>query len=502
MGCTSSGAASANTADGAVSERRRGEAKGAARADPVTKEIPLGDGSTLSVGFASDSLAYCLLAAHGDATVFLDAQPRQAFDRAHVYGAWCLDEAIAGGSSSSSSKVPVGGETAQEAALRARCSLRSVIVYSGSLSPQGDERVKAILRLLQKVNARPQGQIMLLRGGLSGFSRRFAFCTCRKGGEKEQSLPALPAEVLAPDWGGSRPPALYLGTERSVQDQTTLSKLRIGVIINLSGKPAPKTSCKVLEVKVAQSSGDAADDPIARAREACAKLGRQSAPCMLYGPESALAAALFLVEVLPKAVNAKDAAISLIKQRYPVVELDSLVAQRLLATAAGLSVESSEAADGPGGPRVAASPAPPPPHAIAPAAGLRPASRPPNGNVSRAGNGTAARESAAAAEAFARFQKRDPKGSVVALKTLQAVFGHVLEKPTEEKYRRLKGSNARVKSEITMHPEALQILRLAGFSPVGEDLVLAEHAPLQVIRDVLLGLDRCQPTRGAPRRSV
>lgn len=372
---------------------------------------------------------------------------------------------------------------------------------------------------------------MLLRGGLAAFSKRFAFCTCGKGGEKTQSLPTLPAEVLAPDWGGSRPPALYLGTERCMQESTALQGLRIGVIINLSGTPAPKTGCKVLDVK---ATGAAADEPTARAREACAKLGRQSAPCMLYGPESALAAALFLVEVLPKAVNSKDAAISLIKQRYPAAELHSLAAQRLLAAAAGLAIdgcEDSQAADGPGGPRVAACPAPPPPQAgkaplrpttqqpkllgVAPAAApavSRPPPRPANGNKigngSQTGNGngtgTMARESAVAAEAFARLKKRDPKGAETALETLQAVLGHVLEKPAEEKFRRLKGSNARVKSEITTHPEAVQILRLAGFSLVGQDLVLAEHASLQLLQDVLCGLRQSPPTRTqeAGRRSI
>jgi hypothetical protein len=122
-------------------------------------------------------------------------------------------------------------------------------------------------------------------------------------------------------------------------------------------------------------------------------------------------------------------------------------------------------------------------------------------NTPRAGsNGTVARESSVAAEAVERFRKRDSKGSEVALKTVRAALEHVLEKPTEEKYRCLKGSNARVKSEISAFPEAVQILRLAGFSLVGEDLVLPERAPLQTIRDVLVGLS--QPPQTQPRSQV
>jgi len=180
------------------------------------------------------------------------------------------------------------------------------------------------------------------------------------------------------------------------------------------------------------------------------------------------------------------------------------------AKAAGLHTEplggeAQQVIDGPGGPRVACSPAPPPPQAQQPhlmSVAPLPGSQATNArnskggkrgsNTPRAGsNGTVARESAVAAEAVERFRKRDSKGSEVALKTVRAALEHVLEKPTEEKYRCLKGSNARVKSEISAFPEAVQILRLAGFSLVGEDLVLPERAPLQTIRDVLVGLSHC-----------
>jgi hypothetical protein len=239
---------------------------------------------------------------------------------------------------------------------------------------------------------------------------------------------------------------------------------------------------------------------------------------MIYGSESALAVALFLVEVWPNAVNFKDAATSFIKQRYPIADLDSGAAQTLLAKAAGLHVDtiSNDHASGPGGPCMTGSPAPPPPQAgsrtemepkgrqemisVAPSpatANTKTASQVSRRNSAknsakspRTVNGTASREQTMAAEIWGRFQTRDRSGSEVALKTLQAALGHILDKPGEEKYRCLKGSNARVKSEVMAHPEAVQILRLAGFSQVGEDLVFPEHASLQTIRDVLLGLQR------------
>lgn len=83
------------------------------------------------------------------------------------------------------------------------------------------------------------------------------------------------------------------------------------------------------------------------------------------------------------------------------------------------------------------------------------------------------------------FRKRDRRGAEVALATVRAAIAHVLEKPTEEKFRRLRGSNARVKREVLAHQEAVILLRLCGFVGDGEDLVLPPAAPLQALRDVL-----------------
>ena len=80
MGCTSSTTASPGPA-----------ALAAARGDPEPRDVALPDGSTLRVGLATDSLAYCLLAAHGDGALFIDVRTREAFNRSHIHGAWWLE---------------------------------------------------------------------------------------------------------------------------------------------------------------------------------------------------------------------------------------------------------------------------------------------------------------------------------------------------------------------------------------------------------------------------
>mmetsp|Transcript_74782 Transcript_74782/g.124112 ORF Transcript_74782/g.124112 Transcript_74782/m.124112 type:complete len:460 (-) Transcript_74782:72-1451(-) len=451
MGCC----ASANAAAGE---------KLAAHVDPEQREVVLTSGSRMTVGMVSDSLAYCLLVAHGDGAVFMDNRPRADFERRHIHSAWNLDATPA-------KKGSGGGALGADAdsllaAVRGRCSLRSVVIYSERGNPLGDERVKAVLSLLHQAGARPKGHPLLLRGGLANFSRRFGFCVCGKGGEKSRLLPACPAEVLAPDWGG-RPHALYLGTEHCVQEPNgidVLEVLHVGTIINMSGKPCARSKCRVVTLQ----AGSSDDTRAAAARDACAKLQRMTDSCLLYGPASALAAALFLMEVLPKAAKSKDEAAAFIRLRFPAADFDTNVAQVVLSASAN-----------PGGPRAAASTAATPP-ADTPSPAQPSPVAPPAG-----GTGSSDRERTSTEEMCARFQKRDRRGAEVALGTIRVAFTNILEHPTEDKYRRLKGSNARVRRELLAYPEAVQLVRMAGFVCDGEDLVLPPPSSHQVLRDML-----------------
>jgi len=243
-----------------------------------------------------------------------------------------------------------------------------------------------------------------------------------------------------------------------------LEVLHVGTIINMSGKPCARSKCRVVTLQ----AGSSDDTRAAAARDACAKLQRMTDSCLLYGPASALAAALFLMEVLPKAAKSKDEAAAFIRLRFPAADFDTNVAQVVLSASAN-----------PGGPRAAASTAATPP-ADTPSPAQPSPVAPPAG-----GTGSSDRERTSTEEMCARFQKRDRRGAEVALGTIRVAFTNILEHPTEDKYRRLKGSNARVRRELLAYPEAVQLVRMAGFVCDGEDLVLPPPSSHQVLRDML-----------------
>ena len=64
------------------------------------------------------------------------------------------------------------------------------------------------------------------------------------------------------------------------------------------------------------------------------------------------------------------------------------------------------------------------------------------------------------------------------------VLEKVLKEPMEERLRHLKASNERVQRELLTHPEAVALLRLAGFEvEASGDLVLAASAPLGKLQE-------------------
>ncbi|CAK0820269.1 unnamed protein product, partial [Prorocentrum cordatum] len=322
-----------------------------ARGDPEPRDVALPDGSTLRVGLATDSLAYCLLAAHGDGALFIDVRPREAFNRSHIHGAWWLEHLAqeppkspaaaplktkqAGASNAStstaaSSTAPPARPAADseeaaaawETAVRQRCSLRTVVVYGAESGALKDPAVLGALRQLARLAVRPKGQLLVLRGGFAAFTRRFAFCARKQGAESSQPLPPSPAEILPPGCSAARgPPALYLGTERCLREpgaEKVLAALGVQVVVNLSGQPCTprKKVGKVVEVRPAPAGGESI---VATAREACEKVRRQGGPCLLYGPAAALAAAMLAAEALPSAVRTSDEADAWVRLRFPAM---------------------------------------------------------------------------------------------------------------------------------------------------------------------------------------
>eukprot|EP00747_Dinoflagellata_sp_TGD_P171054 gnl/TRDRNA2_/TRDRNA2_204148_c0_seq1.p1 gnl/TRDRNA2_/TRDRNA2_204148_c0~~gnl/TRDRNA2_/TRDRNA2_204148_c0_seq1.p1 ORF type:complete len:428 (-),score=71.60 gnl/TRDRNA2_/TRDRNA2_204148_c0_seq1:49-1203(-) len=368
-----------------------------------------------------------------------------------------------------------------------------------------DPRIHAILRLLQHAGARPKGVPLLLRGGMSSFTKgRFAFCLRAKNEERTRPLPPSPAELLSPGWtSGGRPPALYLGADAGCVQKpeavVALDALRIGIVINLSSGPCTpsRRSCKLLTVPI-QASGDSSGKDtsdssglaeVAAAREACEKLRRQTSPCLLYGRVGALSAALFLARMVPSAVSSGDAAVAFVKLRLPGTEFDS-------AALAALGVGHAA------GPVHNAEPSPDPPSVAPPAASSIASPRGTASGPGRPGGGATAAAPAAtgasapeapkpshpAEELFAKLRSRDRRGAEAALNTIRTIVSNILNNPGEPKFRRLKGSNPRVQKDLLAHPEALTMLRMAGFVRDGDDLELPPPASLQALRELLQAL--------------
>lgn len=511
MGCGKSSGASA------PSSSQSSAARGAPplRPDPEAKAIALKEGdASVQVGLVSASLAYCMLVAHAeDSTVFLDAQPRGAYDKGHLHGAWCLADAAA---STAPAPSPDGraGPPAWEAALRTRCSLRAVVVYGKNGKALSDEGVLEILRALQRVGARPKGAPMVLREGMSKFIERFPFCLRKRGEEKANPLPSSPAEVLAPGWAeaaGHKPrtklPALYLGSDRclsgggaggaSAEDAVLRSlgiKQVVGILAGSSSLALPAGAQRSLTTVKAtppeEASGSAGTD-VAAARKASEKIAKLTSACLVLGHASALAVALFLVDALPGTAGSVDEVIAYVRQRFPSAEFDasahSAIAELLVKRGRMASQPAEPSAPEPA---TARGPSPPPPQPTA-AAPRNPGNSNGGAVPASAGGRGAAKGSSEPnhiSALCAQMRKRDPVAAEVGLETLRRAIDHILKEPSELKYRRLKASNARVQKEVLAHAEVVEMLRTVGFVRDEQgDLVLPRTTPLQGLRD-LLGL--------------
>lgn len=468
------------------------------RPDPEMREVTLQDGTVQRVGLASPSLAYSLLVSENDGAVFLDVRDNISFDKSHLFGSrWVNVQAVTaaaqvamelpsleqqlqqkGVTASNSSPSASAGKADELTVLRSRCTLRTVVIVSDQNPALQDEAVLGALRLLHLLKARPKGHPLVLRGGISNFRKRFAFCLRRHGEEAKIPLPACPAELVPVGLPGAPQMAVYVGSERCLHEagaEKIFAALGIKTVITTGALQWKSSKCKVIRVPAP------VDDLVGLAVSACEKLVRQSCPSLVCGPAAAVVGALAVAEALSGTLGSAEEVEAHVKLRLPWAEFDAIAqsaiaravakarGDRVLPPLAVADVELIEAE----APRVSspvAANAASPMHTTAPAA-----------------------SSAKAAptyveELVTKLQKRDRRKAEVALKTVRAAFNHILEKPTEEKYRRLKGSNERVKREVLAHEEVVRLFRLAGFVNDGEDLVLPPPTPLQGLRDILAQL--------------
>jgi len=84
------------------------------------------------------------------------------------------------------------------------------------------------------------------------------------------------------------------------------------------------------------------------------------------------------------------------------------------------------------------------------------------------------------------LRSRNPSGASDTVDTLGRLLRNITKNPSQAKYRRLRGSNTRLQQDILAHPEAVELLRLVGFAPDGEDLVLPMGTPLNAVQKLTM----------------
>lgn len=329
---------------------------------------------------------------------------------------------------------------ARSEALWSRCGLRTVVLCGAQAEPLREAAVLEALRGLRSSGARQKGPPLLLRGGLPALQRRFPFCF------GAGALPEAPSELLEPARMRMRPPALYASCSGALLQPEALCVVRalgIRTVLQLGGAPAAK-GLRAITVENPST--------------ACEQLRKQTGPVLLIGAAAALglAMALLLLE-LGQASSSVEEITAYVRLRFPAATFDTSATATLSEQAARMLGQPAAS-----GLRPASEPGPPPP---APVAQL--GSQPSHVEV-----------------LCARLKARG-KGASVAVDTVRRAMKHVLEQPTQDKFRRLKASNSRVQKEILAFPEAVELLRLAGFVRDGEDLVLPPTAPLQALRELL-----------------
>eukprot|EP00931_Biecheleriopsis_adriatica_P042646 TRINITY_DN2431_c0_g1_i1.p1 TRINITY_DN2431_c0_g1~~TRINITY_DN2431_c0_g1_i1.p1 ORF type:complete len:327 (+),score=84.23 TRINITY_DN2431_c0_g1_i1:56-982(+) len=83
------------------------------------------------------------------------------------------------------------------------------------------------------------------------------------------------------------------------------------------------------------------------------------------------------------------------------------------------------------------------------------------------------------------LRARDPVAARSTLQTVGKLLRNIAAQPAEQKFRRLQSSNQRLQREVLAHPEAMELLRLAGFVLEGDALVLPSPTPLDSLKQLI-----------------
>ncbi|CAK9054840.1 PUB domain-containing protein [Durusdinium trenchii] len=401
------------------------------------------------------------------AATFVDVRGREAFHQGHLFGSWSLHSLLHRDGNAATST-----STSTATGLKSLCDLRRVVIVAEG-EPLKDASALKLLGLLRQF-ARPS-QLLLL-DDLSRFQQRFPFCL--RQGSDSSPLPPCPTELLEPGCaarsgsGAVRVPALYVGPTACLEPNLNdvLRSFEIGAIFQLVEEDeacearhlrAPKGM--KLHTFAMANSGDEAEDEDAMtpqvakvataSLEAAERIVAQKVPCFVCGPWSALVAAFVVKKMLSSSseIRSNEELCIFLKDRSPSLRLT-----RFAQSALNWALPEEHPGSSGLGPAPVSAPA-----------GAR--ARQLRGKLRR------------------RLKEEEAE---VVLRTVKVVLEKVLTAPSEERFRRLKSSNPRVCRELLGSPEALQLLKLAGFGSdeVSGDLVLASAVPLGPLQEVLQAL--------------
>ncbi|CEM31657.1 unnamed protein product [Vitrella brassicaformis CCMP3155] len=481
-----------------------------------------GVGSREKHQLISPSLAYCLLQdVPTHSVIFFDARDSDAYERHHIR------EAV----------HPWAHKGADEAKfrewLRNVTRLRTVVIYSdasdtasqGSGSSSG---VGGLLDWLSSSQARPK-EVLIVKGGLQAFSRRFGFCVVRgskgRGRRKQPSVPLpTPSEIIAPKRSG-RGFALYVCGEGVLKNSPqSVRLLRVRTVVNLTQRPCPlDRKPRVVHL----SCYDKAELPYDEAARVVRSSQQRNRAVLVYDHSGDVHSAAVVVWFMVEQGTSVSAAMAHVKRKRGSVQFDSYVTSTLtrleeavkqgghgLATrpkmvapqlqrdaqaqlTQGTVTPAPETAQPPPGSSLQLPPPPPPPShtqdstpRAATQAVTRPNGTPPLNHQSSLGTDM----SSGAAGLYSKVDDMilrlksslPPDEYQECIRTVSRLFTNVLAHATDDKYRSVRMANERFMAAVGRHPTAIELLVLGGFvrNAAAETYQLPQAALLQKLRDI------------------
>lgn len=94
----------------------------------------------------------------------------------------------------------------------------------------------------------------------------------------------------------------------------------------------------------------------------------------------------------------------------------------------------------------------------------------------------------------------NPKNiSIETINILLQIGSNIVKNPSEEKYRKLRTSNKKIKDKILLVPGGIQCLIEMGFKKIGEELIFPSNGDLVTLKRVLTNLENARKSVNTQR---